>query len=81
MRWREAVPHGFRATFSTWVDDTRPEDREATERALAHEIGNRVSATYRHSDLFDRRAPLMRDWATYAEGAAVARKAGSKAAG
>lgn len=78
---REAVPHGFRATFSTWVDDTRPEDREAAERALAHEIGNRVSAAYRHSDLFDRRAPLMRDWATYAEGAAVARKAGSKAAG
>ena len=33
-RWRdpdgrEAVPHGFRATFSTWVDDTRPDEREA----------------------------------------------------
>jgi integrase len=28
---REAVPHGFRATFSTWVDDTRPEEREAAE--------------------------------------------------
>jgi integrase len=59
---REAVPHGFRASFSTWVDDTRPEEREAAERALGHEIANRVSGTYRRSDLFERRVPLMRDW-------------------
>jgi integrase len=67
-RWRdpdgrEAVPHGFRATFSTWVDDTRPDEREAAEKALAHEISNRVSGAYRRSDLFDRRVVLMRDWA------------------
>ena len=60
---REAVPHGFRATFSTWVDDTRPEAREAAERALAHEIANKVSGAYRRSDLFDRRIPLMNAWA------------------
>lgn len=62
---REAVPHGFRATFSTWVDDTRPHEREAAEKALAHEVGNKVSGAYRRSDLFDRRAPLMRDWAAH----------------
>jgi integrase len=62
---RDAVPHGFRATFSTWVDDTRPEDREAAEKALAHEISNRVSGAYRRSDLFDRRVTLMRDWADH----------------
>ena len=39
---REAVPHGFRATFRTWVDDTRPEDAEAAEKALAHEDANKV---------------------------------------
>jgi integrase len=65
---REAVPHGFRATFSTWVDDTRPEEREAAEKALAHEISNRVSAVYRRSDLFDRRVGLMRDWADHCAG-------------
>jgi integrase len=59
---REAVPHGFRASFSTWVDDTRPEEREAAERALGHEVANRVSGIYRRSDLFERRVPLMRDW-------------------
>jgi integrase len=65
---RGAVPHGFRATFRTWVDDTRPEDGEAAERALAHEIENRVSSAYRRSDLFDRRVPLMASWADYCAG-------------
>jgi integrase len=67
---REAVPHGFRATFSTWVDDTRPQEREAAEKALAHEIANRVSGAYRRSDLFDRREPLMRAWASHCTGRA-----------
>lgn len=62
---REAVPHGFRASFSTWVDDTCPEAREAAEKALAHEIANCVSGAYRRSDLFDRRIPLMRAWAAH----------------
>jgi integrase len=62
---REAVPHGFRATFSTWVDDTRPHEHEAREKALAHEVANKVSGAYRRSDLFDRRLPLMRDWAAH----------------
>lgn len=59
---RECVPHGFRATFSTWIDDTRPEEREAAERALAHEPAHKVSGIYRRSDLFDRRIPLMAAW-------------------
>ncbi len=68
LPWRDpdgrgAVPHGFRATFSTWVDDTRPTEREAAERALAHEVGNKVSAAYRRSDLLERRRPLMEAWA------------------
>jgi integrase len=69
---REAVPHGFRATFSTWVDDTRPEEREAAEKALAHEVGNKVSGAYRRSDLFDRRVVLMADWAAHCTGAKAA---------
>ena len=62
---RAAVPHGFRSTFRTWVDDTRPEDDQAAERALAHEEENKVSSAYRRSDLFDRRKPLMEAWADY----------------
>lgn len=62
---REAVPHGFRASFSTWIDDVHPEAREAAEKALAHEVANKVSGAYRRSDLFDRRVGLMRDWAAH----------------
>jgi integrase len=65
---REAVPHGWRATFRTWIDDTRPEDAEAAEKALAHEDRNRVAGAYRRSDLLDRRAPLMTAWADHCEG-------------
>lgn len=66
---REAVPHGFRASFSTWVDDVMPHEREAAERALAHEVGNKVSGAYRRSDLFDRRVELMRAWGEVCAGA------------
>jgi len=65
---RDAVPHGWRATFRTWIDDTRPEDSEAAEKALAHEDSNKVAGAYRRSDLLDRRAPLMAAWADYCEG-------------
>ncbi|WP_158292111.1 tyrosine-type recombinase/integrase [Paracraurococcus ruber] len=65
---REAVPHGFRATFRTWVDDTRPADSDAAEKALAHEDANQVRDRYRRSDLYDRRVPLMEAWAVHCEG-------------
>ena len=59
---REAVPHGFRSAFRTWVDATRPEEGATAEKALAHEDSNKVAGRYRHSDLFDRRIPLMAAW-------------------
>jgi integrase len=62
---REAVPHGFRGSFRTWVDDTRPDEDVAAEKALAHEVGNAVSGRYRNSDLFDRRIALMSAWAAH----------------
>ena len=64
---RPAVPHGFRSTFRTWVDDTCPEEDAAAERALAHEERQKVSSRYRRSDLFDRRIPLMAAWADHCE--------------
>jgi integrase len=74
---REAVPHGFRATFSTWVDDTRPHERETAEKALAHEVANKVSGAYRRSDLFDRRIALMADWAAHCTAATPATRGAS----
>ena len=66
-RWRDpdgrgAVVHGFRSSFSTWGDDTLPAERDAIERALAHDPGGKVSTRYRHSDLFERRVAIMEAW-------------------
>jgi len=62
---REAVPHGMRSAFSTWTDDVHPAEREAAEKALAHEVANKVSGAYRRSDLFERRVSLMAAWAKH----------------
>ena len=74
---REAVPHGWRATFRTWIDDTRPGDAEAAEKALAHEDRNAVSRAYRRSDLLDLRTPLMAVWADHLSGTAAASEQGA----
>jgi len=71
--WRDAdgrcaVPHGFRSSFRTWVDDIRPADASAAECALAHEEENKVTASYRHSDMLDRRIPLMQAWGEHCLG-------------
>jgi integrase len=78
---RPAVVHGFRATFGTWVDDTRPHEHEAREKALAHQIENKVSAAYRRSDLFDRRIPLMTEWAGHCAPASLAAARARRTAG
>ncbi len=79
---RDAVPHGWRATFRTWVDDTCPENAEAAERALAHEVADRGNTgSYRRSDVFERRRPLMESWAGHCLGSAekvATRKAGQR---
>jgi len=62
---RAAVPHGFRSAFSTWVDDVHPAEREAAEKALAHEVPSKVSGAYRRSDLLERRVVLMRAWSEH----------------
>jgi integrase len=62
---RPATAHGFRRSFRTWVDDERPEDAAAAEKALAHDEPNKVSAAYRGSDLLGRRRELMAAWGTF----------------
>jgi integrase len=68
---RAATPHGFRRSFRSWVDDTRPEASEAAEKALAHEDENTVRAAYRGSDMLEQRRPLMEAWGKFCTGAAL----------
>ena len=62
---RPVVPHGWRATFRTWCDDCHPGERDAAEKALAHEDANKVAGRYRRSDLFERRIGLMEQWGAH----------------
>ena len=60
-----AVPHGFRSSFRDWATECTENPREVCELALAHVNSDRVEATYRRSDLFERRRELMQQWDDY----------------
>lgn len=58
--------HGFRSTFRDWAADQTAYPRDVAEAALAHAVQG-VEAVYRRSDLFNKRAKLMGDWAKFCE--------------
>lgn len=60
-----AVPHGFRSSFRDWCAEYAKVAREVAEAALAHVVSNKIEAAYARSDLFQRRAELMQQWADY----------------
>lgn len=59
-----ARPHGFRASFRTWAEETGKR-YEVAEAALGHSIGNRVERSYQRSDLLEERRVLMDSWARH----------------
>ncbi len=63
----QAVPHGFRATFSTWAHK-RGYDSLWIEAALHHKDPNEVRAAYLRTDFLDERRPMMDEWAAFLAG-------------
>ncbi|ABM38631.1 tyrosine-type recombinase/integrase [Polaromonas naphthalenivorans] len=61
----DAVPHGFRSTFSDWAAECTSYPRDLVEMALAHAIDSKVEAAYRRGDMLAKRAALMQAWADY----------------
>ena len=61
----DAVPHGFRSSFSSWCASSTAYPSEVREMALAHTVGDQTVAAYQRSDLFDKRRNLMADWAKF----------------
>ena len=57
------VPHGWRATFSTVMNEAFPEDRDAIDRALAHAMKEKVEAAYNRAAHMERRRWLFDRWA------------------
>lgn len=66
----EAVPHGFRATFSTWAAN-QGYDSQLIEAALHHKDTNKVRASYQRTDFLDRRKPMMDGWSAFLMGPKV----------
>jgi len=60
--------HGFRSSFRIWATEIANAQREVAEAALAHRLGSAVEIAYMRSDLFEKRVPLMNDWAVYCRG-------------
>lgn len=61
----DATVHGFRSGFRDWAAESTAYAHEVAEMALAHTIDNKVERAYRRGDLFDKRRPLMDDWAIF----------------
>ena len=61
----EGTVHGMRSSFRQWAAECTDFDGEIAEIALSHVNQNIVEATYQRSDLLEKRARLMADWALY----------------
>ncbi len=57
------VPHGWRATFSTILNESCPAERVTIDRALAHAPKDKVEAAYNRAEQLGRRRQLFQDWA------------------
>lgn len=65
----EATVHGFRSSFRTWAAEATSYPEDLAEKALAHEEEDKVVAAYKRTDLFEKRRPMMDDWAVFLDGA------------
>lgn len=60
----ELVGHGFRAMFSTILNEQNF-NRDAIERQLAHTERNAVRAAYNRAEYMEERVKIMQHWADY----------------
>jgi integrase len=57
--------HGFRSSFRDWCKEQTNYPREIAELALAHVVADKSEAAYSRGDALQKRAQLMRAWASY----------------
>ena len=77
----EMTIHGFRATFSTILNEVKLEwglDGDIIEAQLAHKDQNAVRSAYNHATYMEKRREMLQRWADYLDGLRDAAKAGGK---
>ncbi|MGN6534770.1 MAG: tyrosine-type recombinase/integrase [Mesorhizobium sp.] len=57
------VPHGWRATFSSVMNERYPADRHVIDLMLAHVPKDKVEGAYNRAQYLDRRRELAQAWA------------------
>lgn len=57
------VPHGFRASFSSIMNELRPADRYTIDLMLAHVSKDKVEAAYNRSVQMEKRREIAQEWA------------------
>ena len=59
----EATSHGFRASASTLLNESKLWHADAVERSLAHEEPNKVRRVYARGEYWDERVRMAQWWA------------------
>jgi integrase len=62
------VPHGWRASFSTILNEAMPAERAIIDRALAHTPKDKVEAAYNRAEQMTRRRAIFDQWGTMLAG-------------
>ena len=61
----KARPHGFRATFRTWVEEQTNTEYEVKETTLGHKVDKGVVGAYQRSDRLGKRRVLQEKWESF----------------
>jgi integrase len=64
----QAVPHGLRSTFRTWVAERTSFDGDLAEVALFHKVGSKVAQAYNRADQVEKRRAMMAAWGEFLAG-------------
>ena len=65
---RRIVPHGFRATFKTYMEDKTEWKSMVIERCMQHAPENKLDLNYYRSTAFEQRLEAMNQWANWCKG-------------
>jgi integrase len=72
MKRTDITVHGFRASFSTWANETAAARPDVIEACLAHREGDKIRAAYNRAQFAAERRKLLDAWAAYLEGREIA---------
>ena len=65
MKRADITVHGFRASFSTWANETAAARPDVIEACLAHREGDKIRAAYNRAQFAGERRKLLDAWAAY----------------